>query len=115
VAAKRNWSPRAEGMADASKALPPPGGAEPLDQAAPGVLAADLPAMEQSADSASPPGESPDAPAAARGAGVGALLGCVRMSRTSEGGVRLEAPPEAADELIRLFEGMAALFRSSLG
>jgi SNF2 family DNA or RNA helicase len=102
-----------EGAVDASKALPPPGGAEPLDQAAsasvsaPGVLNG-----ESTGSAVAPP---PDAPAAAREAGVGALLGCVRMSRTSEGGVRLEAPPEAADELIRLFEGMAALFRSSLG
>jgi hypothetical protein len=37
------------------------------------------------------------------------------MSRTPEGALRLEAPPDAAEELIRLFEGMAALFRSSRG
>jgi hypothetical protein len=106
-----------EGTADGSKALPPPGGAEPLDQAAPGVLAADLHASGEGTGSAvaPSPGESPDAPVATAGAGVGALLGCVRMSRTPEGAVRLEAPPEAADEFIRLFEGMAALFRSSLG
>jgi hypothetical protein len=72
---------------------------------------------EESADGAtvSSPGESSNTSTAAKGAGVGTLLGSVRMSRTPEGGVRLEAPPEAADELIRLFEGMAALFRSSLG
>jgi hypothetical protein len=102
-----------EGTVDGSQALPPAAGAEFLDTPS----ASDVRTTEESADSAtvSPPDESSDAPAATRGAGVDTLLGCVRMSRTPEGAVRLEAPPEAADELIRLFEGMAALFRSSLG
>lgn len=40
---------------------------------------------------------------------VGALLGALTVSRTPEGRVNIEAPPEAADALISLFEGMARL------
>lgn len=42
-----------------------------------------------------------------------ALLGHLKLTRTDDGTVRLEAPPEAADDLIRLFEGMASLLRES--
>ena len=38
-----------------------------------------------------------------------ALFDTVRVERTIEGGVRIEAPPEAAGSLIALFEGLAKL------
>lgn len=49
------------------------------------------------------------APAVAYAADVSALLRAVRVERTAGGGVRLEAPPEAAASLVALFEGMARL------
>lgn len=41
---------------------------------------------------------------------LGSLLSRVRVERTAEGGLRLEAPPEAALPLAELFAGMARLF-----
>jgi hypothetical protein len=40
---------------------------------------------------------------------VSALFAAVSVERTAGGGVRLEAPPEAAASLVALFEGMARL------
>jgi SNF2-related domain/Helicase conserved C-terminal domain len=40
---------------------------------------------------------------------VASLFDVVRVERTSSGGVRIEAPPEAASSLLALFEGMAKL------
>jgi superfamily II DNA or RNA helicase len=42
-----------------------------------------------------------------------ALFRALRVERTSEGGVRIEAPPEAAESLVALFEGMAKLLSMS--
>ena len=39
----------------------------------------------------------------------------VRIERTPEGGLRIEAAPDAAAELASMFEGMARLFRSAVG
>jgi hypothetical protein len=44
---------------------------------------------------------------------VAALFSALRVERTTDGGVRLEAPPEAAGSLIALFEGMAKLLSTS--
>jgi superfamily II DNA or RNA helicase len=44
---------------------------------------------------------------------VGNLFRAVAVQRTPEGGLRLEAPPEAAASLAALFEGMAKMFRES--
>ncbi len=49
------------------------------------------------------------APALAPGAPIGALLDALRVERTTSGAVRIEAPPEVADSLLALFEGMAKL------
>jgi hypothetical protein len=48
-------------------------------------------------------------PAAVETANVSALFAAVSVERTAGGGVRLEAPPEAAASLVALFEGMARL------
>jgi superfamily II DNA/RNA helicase len=48
-------------------------------------------------------------PAVAHAGDVSALLRAVRVERTAGGGVRLEAPPEAAASLVALFEGMSRL------
>jgi hypothetical protein len=48
-------------------------------------------------------------PAAAVTPSVAGLFAAVRVERTAAGGVRLEAPPEAAASLVALFEGMARL------
>lgn len=39
----------------------------------------------------------------------------VRIERTPEGGLRIEAPPDAAAELASMFEWMARLFRAASG
>jgi hypothetical protein len=108
-----------ESRMDASNTPLLPAGAASLDSAAtPFESASFVPASETAP---SGPEEQLDGASASvvpgdvRGTGVGALLGRVHMSRTPEGALRLEAPPDAAEELIRLFEGMAALFRSSRG
>jgi len=44
---------------------------------------------------------------------VRSLLGQVRVEPTDDGGLRLEAPPEAAQTLIGLLEGFADLLRAS--
>jgi len=44
---------------------------------------------------------------------ITALFDAVRLERTNDGGVRLEAPPEAAGSLVALFEGMAKLFAAA--
>jgi hypothetical protein len=53
------------------------------------------------ADPASPMMPPPD---------VSALFATVRVERTAGGGIRFEAPPEAAASLVALFEGVARLF-----
>ena len=40
---------------------------------------------------------------------VAALFSALRVERTPLGGIRIEAPPEAATQLVALFEGMAKL------
>jgi hypothetical protein len=44
------------------------------------------------------------------GAQIPALFGSVRVSRSRDGGMVLEAPPEAAAALSALLSGMAQLF-----
>ena len=39
----------------------------------------------------------------------------MRVERTAEGGIRFEAPPEAAASLVALFEGMARLLGQATG
>lgn len=42
-----------------------------------------------------------------------ALFSALRVERTKDGGVRIEAPPEAAGSLVALFEGMAKLIAAA--
>jgi hypothetical protein len=44
---------------------------------------------------------------------VSSLFEALRVERTEAGGIRIEAPPEAAASLVALFEGMAKLLSSS--
>lgn len=44
-----------------------------------------------------------------------ALFESLHVVRTAEGGVRIEAPPEAAESLMQLFVGMARLLEGGLG
>ncbi|MBE7484859.1 MAG: hypothetical protein HS104_33445 [Polyangiaceae bacterium] len=37
----------------------------------------------------------------------------LRIERTASGAVRIEAPPEAAEQLVALFQGMAKLLGAS--
>lgn len=46
---------------------------------------------------------------------LGASLRQLRVSRETDGTVRIEAPPSAAEDLIGVFEGLASLLRSSRG
>jgi superfamily II DNA or RNA helicase len=62
---------------------------------------------DEEVDVAIPPDAEPAAPSSP--------FERVRVERTSEGGVRIEAPPGAAEELAAMFEGMARLFRSAEG
>lgn len=41
------------------------------------------------------------------------LLGRLRLTRAEDGAVRIEAPPEAADELLGLLEGLVALLHQA--
>lgn len=50
----------------------------------------------------------PDAPADVRG-----VLSQLKIQRRADGGLSIEAPPEAADGLAALFEGMASLMRQA--
>jgi hypothetical protein len=50
------------------------------------------------------------APAPLQGDAVASLLASMRVERTPGGGIRLEAPPEAASSLAAMFETMAKLF-----
>jgi hypothetical protein len=62
--------------------------------------------------SMAPSGHESGGQTAAPGDSIAALLGSVRVERTSDGSVRFEAPPAAAGSLIALFEGMAKLLQS---
>jgi hypothetical protein len=62
----------------------------------------------------SPGGETaPPATERADAAPSNPLLGRLRLTRTQDGAVRIEAPPEAADELLGLLEGLVALLHQS--
>ncbi len=62
----------------------------------------------------SPGGETaPPATERADAAPSTPLLGRLRLPRTQAGAVRIEAPPEAADELLGLLEGLVALLHQS--
>jgi hypothetical protein len=82
------------------------------------ALADDLPAM-----AASPPAAEP-VPAQANGhrekrggtlaapstlSSPAALFESLKLERTHDGGIRIDAPPEAAEQLMELFSGMARL------
>ena len=41
------------------------------------------------------------------------LLGRLRLTRAEDGAGRIEAPPEAADELLGLLEGLVALLQQA--
>jgi len=45
----------------------------------------------------------------------GSLFGRLTVERTANGGVRIEAPPEAAEQLVELFSGMARLLGEFAG
>ncbi len=71
---------------------------EDLDSAQESVL--------RSSEPAAPP-PFPESPAA--------LFDALRIERTASGAVRIEAPPEAAEQLVALFQGMAKLLSASAG
>jgi SNF2 family DNA or RNA helicase len=103
--------------------VPPAAGAEP-DADAPGVemdeAATEIatPADEVAVADASMSDELPSAASVSSSpsrepAAVGALFDVLKVERTVAGGVRIEAPPGAANELMALFEGMAKLLRGA--
>jgi hypothetical protein len=105
-------------LADVEKLVPevPEPGGEPgevsADDGAPAELAEiDEPMPIEAAPPmaslpAEPPSIAPDVPG---------LFASVRVERTAGGGIRLEAPPEAAASLAALFEGMARLLGQATG
>ncbi len=98
-----SFAPSDPALGDAALAddLPP--------TAEPGSLpAGSARAHEASNVSATPPLE----PHATAANGTAALFQALRVERTESGGVRIEAPPEAASSLLALFEGMAKLLGS---
>src|SRR5690606_32158008 len=60
---------------------------------------------EGSSPAPRPPARAASAPA--QRTPVGALFDRINVTHTPEGGMRLEAPPEAAAELAQLLEGLA--------
>jgi superfamily II DNA/RNA helicase len=76
------------------------------------ATAADRPAAAPSpappAAPSAPPVSPPQSPAA-----VQQLLAGVHVERTSEGGLRIEAPPEAAGTLAAMFQSMASLLAAA--
>jgi hypothetical protein len=88
-----------------------------------GALADELPEPRQPAKAAPVPPQT-DARKAGRdsSSGVpsghrspGALFDLVKVERTANGGVRIDAPPEAAQQLVELFSGMARLLGDLAG
>jgi hypothetical protein len=57
--------------------------------------------------------EPPATPGPGVGAGVARLFDAVRVNRRDDGGVVIEAPPEAARALVSLFEGMSRLIAAA--
>ncbi len=70
-----------------------------------------LPPPNDAADAES--GSSPGVPRALWS--PGSLFGRLRIERTANGGVRIDAPPEAAEQLMELFSGMARLLGEFAG
>lgn len=52
-------------------------------------------------------------PTAPRANPIASFFDAVRVERTQVGGVRIEAPPEAAESLLALFEGMTKMLASA--
>jgi hypothetical protein len=86
--------------AEVDTELPPPQAETALEDSA---------LADQESDATSPRARQMDgAPATSAGA-LSSLFEALRVERTSDGGVRIEAPPQAAESLVALFQGMAKL------
>ncbi len=81
--------------------------AESADAAAEPALGE--PQAVQAAEQRATPAAGPSAPPLR----VDALFERIRVTRTANGGLRLDAEPEAADELARLLQGLAALLSTA--
>ncbi len=82
----------------------PPSPTEPPPE--PGRSPAPSTAAEPEAPSPAPP---------AQGAQVRELFSAIKVERTSDGGLNIAAPPEAAGTLAAMFQGMADLLASAAG
>jgi hypothetical protein len=71
------------------------------------------PLPQTEAASPSQPEDAPSDVERAEGSRVAPLFERVAVTRTAEGGVRIEAEPDAAGELLQLLEGLAGLLRKS--
>jgi hypothetical protein len=78
--------------------------------------------VEEASEDAPPPADalpaiaersSPRPPWVMEASAIGGLFSAVRTERTADGGLRIDAPPEAAASLVALFEGMARLLGAS--
>jgi superfamily II DNA/RNA helicase len=86
------------------------------------ALADELPRLEgptappgpKRADSNGSPSRQED-PTAATQLSPAALFDSLRMERTPDGGLRIDAPPGAAEQLVELFSGMARLLGATAG
>jgi SNF2 family DNA or RNA helicase len=57
--------------------------------------------------------EAPSTPTQVKGSDIRQLLGAIHVQRTEQGGLKIEAPPEAADTLAAMFQGMADLLAAA--
>jgi superfamily II DNA or RNA helicase len=105
-----------EGVSEEARAAAEEGAEEPLDVDAGAEATADSAAALPSSPNGGPPplapardAEPPATPGPGVGDGVARLFDAVRVNRRGDGGVVIEAPPEAARALVSLFEGMSRL------
>lgn len=96
----------------ATPAAPPPAPA-PAAPPEPVSPAPERPAAPAPAPAAPAPPPPRPAPAPPTAADVQQLLAGVRVERTTGGGLRIEAPPEAAGTLAAMFQSMASLLAAA--
>ena len=73
------------------------------------ALSDEVPAQPATTSRSIDGGSAPTSSERMRSEPIAALFDVVRVERTESGGVRIEAPPEAASSLLALFEGMTKL------
>lgn len=99
-------------LANAPHGSPSHADAQPLPQSAADVLAHEAPLEEGVPPNGLPPRTLDTNSPSPAASGVAALFERIAVTRTENGGLRLEAPAEAAEELLQLLRGLAGLLSS---